>query len=42
VRDGRLTRIDQDAVMREVEKTASRIAGRLDMKKIVKLQWPVE
>ena len=42
VRDGRLTRIDQDAVMREVGKTAQRIAGRLDMKKIVKLQWPVE
>ncbi len=42
VRDGRLTRIDQDAIMREVGKTAARIAGRLDMKKIVKLQWPVE
>ena len=42
VRDGRLTRIDQDAVMREVGKTAQRIAARLDMKKIVKLQWPVE
>ena len=42
VRDGRLTRIDQDAIMREVTKTAARIAGRLDMKKILKLQWPVE
>jgi len=42
VRDGRLTKIDQDQVMREVSETAERIAGRLDMKKIVKLQWPVE
>jgi len=42
LRDGRPTMIDQDAVMREVSKTAKRIAGRLDMKKIVKLRWPVE
>jgi len=42
VRDGRLTQIDQDHVMKEVSKTAERIAGRLNMKKIIKLQWPVE
>lgn len=42
VRDGRLTKIDQDAIMQEVGKTAARIAGRLDMKKINKLQWLVE
>ena len=42
LRDGRPTMIDQDAVMQEVAKTSKRIAGRLDMKKIVKLQWPVE
>jgi len=42
VRDGRLTKIDQDAVMREVQTTAERIAGRLNMKKLVKLRWPVE
>jgi 5-methylthioadenosine/S-adenosylhomocysteine deaminase len=42
VREGRVTTIDQEAMMREVKKTAERIAGRLDMKKIVKLQWPVE
>jgi 5-methylthioadenosine/S-adenosylhomocysteine deaminase len=42
VRDGRLTKIDQDAVMREVSKAAERIAGRLDMKKLLKLRWPVE
>jgi hypothetical protein len=42
VRDGRLTRIDQDEVMREVVKAGSRITGRLDMKKVMKLRWPVE
>jgi len=42
VRDGRLTKVDQDQIMREVRDTALRIAGRLDMKKIVKLRWPVE
>ncbi len=42
VRDGRLTRIDQDALLREVEQSAMRIAGRLDMKKMLKLRWPVE
>jgi len=42
VRDGRLTQVDQDQIMQEVSKTAERIAGRLNMKKIVKLQWPVE
>jgi len=42
VRDGKLTQIDQDQLMKEVSKTAERIAGRLNMKKIVKLQWPVE
>ncbi len=42
VRDSRLTLIDQDAVMREVQQATDRIAGRLDMKNIVKLRWPVE
>ena len=42
VRDGRLTQVDQDQIMQEVGKTAGRIAGRLNMKKIVKLRWPVE
>ncbi len=42
VRDGRLTRVDESAVLAEVRKTAARIAGRLDMRKIVKLAWPVE
>lgn len=42
VRDGRLVRIDQDEVMREVVKAGERITGRLNMKKVMKLQWPVE
>jgi 5-methylthioadenosine/S-adenosylhomocysteine deaminase len=42
VRDGRLTLIDQEALMREVAASAARIAGRLDMKKMLKLRWPVE
>lgn len=42
VRDGRLTAIDQEQLMKEVSKTAERIAGRLNMGKIVKLRWPVE
>ncbi len=42
VRDGHLVKIDQDEVMRQVGETAARIGARLDMKKIVKLQWPVE
>ena len=42
LRDGRLVRIDQDAVMREVVKTGARITGRLNMSKVLKLRWPVE
>jgi 5-methylthioadenosine/S-adenosylhomocysteine deaminase len=42
VRDGRLTRIDEAALMDEVVNSASRIAARLDLTKMVKLRWPVE
>ena len=42
VEGGHVTRLDEDAVFREVKKTSDRIASRLDMKRIVKLQWPVE
>jgi len=42
VRDGRLTRIDQDQVLREVIEAGSRITGRLNMSKVLKLRWPVE
>ena len=40
-RDGKLTQVNQDQLMKEAGKTAERIAGRLNMKKIVKLQWPL-
>jgi len=42
LRDGRLVHVDQEAVMREVAKAATRIAGRMNMKKVLKLRWPVE
>ena len=39
---GRLTLVDQDALTREVRAAARRIADRLDMRKMIKLRWPVE
>ena len=42
VDEGRLTLVDQDALTREVREAARRIAGRLDMRKLIKLRWPVE
>jgi 5-methylthioadenosine/S-adenosylhomocysteine deaminase len=42
LRDGRLVHIDEAAVMKEVLKAGERITGRLDMKKVMKLLWPVE
>ena len=39
---GRLLYVDQEALIREVRQAASRIAGRLDMQKMIKLRWPVE
>jgi cytosine/adenosine deaminase-related metal-dependent hydrolase len=41
LRDGRLTRVDERAVMREVAKAGSRITSKLDMCKVMKLRWPV-
>jgi 5-methylthioadenosine/S-adenosylhomocysteine deaminase len=41
LRDGRLTRVDERAVMREVAKAGSRITSKLDMGKVMKLRWPV-
>jgi len=41
LRDGRPTRIDQDDVMREVVRAGERVTGRLNMKKVMKLLWPV-
>jgi cytosine/adenosine deaminase-related metal-dependent hydrolase len=34
--------VDQDALIAEVRLAAGRIAGRLDMRKLLKLRWPVE
>ena len=42
VRDGRLVRVNEEDVLREVVKAGSRITGRLNMKKVLKLRWPVE
>ena len=42
VRDGRLVRIDETDLLREVAKAAERITGRLGSRKLTKLQWPVE
>jgi 5-methylthioadenosine/S-adenosylhomocysteine deaminase len=42
VRDGHLTHMDEAEILADVKQTAERIAGRLDMDKIVKLKWPVE
>lgn len=41
VRDGRLTRLDEAQVMREVASAGRRITSRLDMSKVIKLRWPV-
>jgi 5-methylthioadenosine/S-adenosylhomocysteine deaminase len=42
LKDGKLAKVDHAEILRQVTKAAQRIAGRLDMKKIVKLLWPVE
>ena len=42
VRDGRLTRIDEREIIREVAKAGTRITGRLKMDRVMKLLWPVE
>jgi len=42
VRDGRVVQVDEAALLQEVRAAATRIAGRLDMNKMLKLRWPVE
>jgi cytosine/adenosine deaminase-related metal-dependent hydrolase len=42
VRDGRLTGIDEQALMREVAQSAAGIASRLNLNRMLKLRWPVE
>ncbi len=39
--DGHLTRLDEQRILADVATTAERIAGRIDMGRIVKLKWPV-
>jgi 5-methylthioadenosine/S-adenosylhomocysteine deaminase len=41
VRDGRLTRIDEDELYKEIPKAVARFSKRLPMEKIVQLKWPV-
>jgi 5-methylthioadenosine/S-adenosylhomocysteine deaminase len=41
VRDGRLTRIDEADLYREIPKAVERFGKRLPMEKIVQLKWPV-
>jgi 5-methylthioadenosine/S-adenosylhomocysteine deaminase len=42
VRDGRMVRIDETELLREVAKAAERITSRLGARKLTKLQWPIE
>ncbi len=41
VKDGRLTRIDEETIYREIPRAVARFSGRLNMSKIVTLRWPV-
>jgi 5-methylthioadenosine/S-adenosylhomocysteine deaminase len=41
VKDGRLTRIDESALYREIPETVARFSKRLKMSEIVTLKWPV-
>jgi hypothetical protein len=42
VRDGHLTKVSEEDILREVAATSVRVAARLDMRSITKLRWPVE
>ena len=41
VRGARMVHVDEAALYREVQAAAARLAQRLDMKKMLKLRWPV-
>ena len=41
VRDGRLTRIDEEALYRDIPAAVARLSKRLPMDKMVQLKWPV-
>jgi hypothetical protein len=42
VRDGRMVRIDELELLREVARAGGRIMERLGSRKLTKLRWPVE
>src|SRR6202012_4871484 len=42
VRDGKLTRIDETALYREIPETVARFSRKLKLKDMVQLRWPVE
>lgn len=41
VRDARMVFVDEQALLAEVRAAQARIAARMDMKKLLKLRWPV-
>ena len=41
LKDGELTRVNHQELLKRVQESSVRIASRLDMKKLVKLLWPV-
>ena len=41
VQSGKLTRIDEEVVYREIPRAVARFGSRLDMKKMNTLRWPV-
>lgn len=42
LRDGHLTKVSEEEILREVNAATERIRGRLNMRNITKLKWPVE
>jgi 5-methylthioadenosine/S-adenosylhomocysteine deaminase len=42
LRDGRLVKVNEQEILGEVTAASARIAGRLDMQKMIKLKWPVQ
>jgi len=41
LKNGELTRVNHQDLLKRVQESSVRIASRLDMKKLVKLLWPV-
>lgn len=42
LRDGHLTKVSEEEILREVAAASVRVRGRLDMRNLTKLKWPVE